>query len=187
MITIPNHIVFVQDITDHICVGMFGYWIFARINSKKKEIICRNLSSHGKLVIPHASKDALVKGQCTIGLMMWIWALEAANIVNIKLSVYGMNVPYKEITLNHLPAVSLCKYDIGSNIRTNSIPLLNVTDIGTVYPMLGELGNGLGSVSLKMKSSDNKVQLVILKCYPKAVHFWKSQLHNHVCCQKGLI
>lgn len=55
------------------------------------------------------------------------------------------------------------------------IPLFGITEEdakGGVYPMLGRLGEGHGSISLKMNAGDTEE--CNLKAYPRVVHYLKA-------------
>jgi len=63
-----------------ICVGEFGYRVFAKVDSKKKMAIRKNLEERGITLYPHTSDFVFAVGTATIGLHMFAQALINADV-----------------------------------------------------------------------------------------------------------
>ena len=73
------------------------------------------------------------------------------------------------------PCSLLSWFDLGRYCYVPYIPIFGkVDDIsGNIYPMLGELGGGYGSVELNYELPHTET--CKMKCYPKLVHFLKAR------------
>lgn len=180
LITLMNSPVHVQGVKGLTCIGEFGWRLFADIDEEQKQNICDHLSHAGVKVEPHDSPNILTKGKITTGLYMVIRSLMAANIRTVILTGYGMKMPYPEVDfINFLETprdAPLARYDFGMNIDTGNIPIFELDSgtSGSVYPMLGDLGAGYGSVLMNLHSDDDKITNICVKCYPRIIHYLKS-------------
>ena len=176
MASLVNYPVFAKDVKGT-CICDFGWCIFAVISKKQKAQICIGLVSQGIRVIAHRSPHILTTGRILVGLHILCRAVIGAGIESVTMCSYGMKIPYSEVELLNTFAVptkaSLARYDIGRNINTSSIPLfcVNPEYSGNVYPMFHHIGAGYGSVLVRLKDEDPRVDSVQLKCYPRVMHF----------------
>ena len=76
-----------------------------------------------------------------------------ADVRIVKLIACGMKMPYTECeNLNCLEGPPQGRrFDVGQNISASVIPLFNIADgyNGTIFPMVGDMGAGYGSVMVK--------------------------------------
>ena len=69
----------------------------------------------------------------------------------------------------------MSRYDLGRYCYVPYIPVFGKEEdfSGNVYPLLGELGGGSGSVEMNLDLPH--AQSYVLKCYPKILHYIKSR------------
>ena len=104
--------------------------------------------------------------------------IRQCRIPVILLVAYGMKAPFPGMCVFSSIQPPQCSilswFNLGRYCYVPYIPIFGkVDDIsGDIYPMLGELGGGYGSVELNYKLPHT--QTCKLKCYPKLVHYLKA-------------
>ena len=127
---------------------------------------------------PHGLDYVFSIGKATIGLYMLARALIAAGVTTIRLIVFGMIMPYAEcLYLDVLKGPRVFRrFDVGRNVSGAVIPLFSISQghRGKLFPMLGDMGAGYGSIMLKTQITSPRIESANLKCYANIVHHIKA-------------
>ena len=126
MITVQNWSIINKDARGMLCIGEFGFRVFANVNFKKKITICKNLEERGITLYPHTLDFVFAVGRATVGLHMFAQALIDADLRTVRLIAYGMKMPYAECEyLDCLEGPSQGRrFDVGQNILAPFLTLL---------------------------------------------------------------
>ena len=179
LVSLVNHPVLAKDAYEKVCIAEFGYRLFVNICPHQKVALCNEISKSGVTVKPHTSRLVFIRGRCTIGLYALIRALVATNINNTLLIAYSKKISYAEcLFLDHFDGPNQTRrFDIGRNVDTCSIPIFGITKQNSgdkIFPMFGNMGTGYGSILHQIPSSNNQVESLTLKCYPRILHHLKA-------------
>lgn len=139
------------------------------------------LTSHVTLEEGH-HPQVLIAGKQSIHLSRLVLALESIGCNAVRVQAYGMKSNLAIVEANLMgnaehPLAHLNTWDLGIKRSTgSSIPLFRPMGRGApgtrLFPMLGEVGRGYGSVEIKL---DYEEQPHRVKIYPTLVHRLKAQ------------
>ena len=146
-------------------------------NNRKK--ICVTLCHQGLTVLLHNSPHCLVRGKIPCGLRMLGRGIQQCRIPIVIVVAYGKKTPFADLCILSSFQPPLCsllsQFDLSRYCYVLYIPIFGKVDdvLSNIYPMLGELGGGYGSVEVNLKLPHT--QSCTPKIYPKLVHYLKAR------------
>lgn len=129
LVTLANYLDPVKDVKGMVFLCEFGWRMYAHISKDDKDRICEGLCKQGKMIYPHSSEYALIKGKSTTGLYMMVRTLLRAKVNKVALVAYGMKMLYTHcLFLTEFTVVTTDCYgcDLGRNIECDVMLLFNV-------------------------------------------------------------
>ena len=89
LVCLLNYPVFIKDAKIAICIGEFGWRLFAFMNSDTKKRISLAISENSIVIQPHPSQYVFCKGKCTVSLLTLVGGLQVAGIRYVTVVAYG--------------------------------------------------------------------------------------------------
>ena len=160
-------------------LARMGFRLYAFITEQQKKHLCDYLCRQGLTVLPHNSPHCQVQGKIPYGLRMLGRGIRQYRIPIVIVVAYGMKTPFADLCILSSFQPPLCsllsQFDLGRYCYVPHIPIFGKVDdvSGNIYPMLGELGGGYGSVEVNLKLPHT--QSCTLKIYLKLVHYLKAR------------
>ncbi|PLW23247.1 hypothetical protein PCANC_26590 [Puccinia coronata f. sp. avenae] len=182
----------VKHFKQWVLVGRAGFFI--RIHPIHADDLFDQLKELGPLKLCRSNYDrVLISGAQTISGGLLVRALEAAGVPEVRLNAFGMKSKLSDLShdfgAEESPTSHLNHFDIGLTVHSPEITLFETTPKppkskkgrrhpkGTVFPMLLELGRGMGSVSFKKVQ---EAEISKIKVYPGLVHAIKCCSAKHL-------
>jgi hypothetical protein len=174
---------------DWVFVGRAGFFI--RVDPLYADDVFDQLVLLGGLRLCRSSYETvLITGSQNISGGLLVRALQAAGVGTVRLNAFGMKAKLVDVEHNfghESPQDShFNSFDIGIMIPSDDITLFRPKKKtlsavgqpkGTVYPMLLELGMGMGSVSFQ---EVEEAEISKIKVYPGLVHAIKATSAKHM-------
>ncbi|KAK0542118.1 hypothetical protein OC846_006838, partial [Tilletia horrida] len=163
---------------DLMTLGNSGFtW---RIDKEHKFPLIAELEcTFGLILHPATHEKAFIRGTRMVTCSMLCQALDNIGVTSVRISAYGFKCPLELFDDPANPEHPECEkntYDIGRVWRTDHIGLVGPTRrlseaMAKIYPMLGPIGFGLGSVKYTVTIEERQYKV---KIYPALVHLLKS-------------
>ena len=173
LVELVNSQQFVKGVKNAVCLGKMVYKVFSTISKIQKQSTCQFLSRQGQPVLPHEKDNILCKGQIPIELHHFAHALIHAGVTTVIVVGCGIKSRFNnfiELANHHSTPSSYTipiRFDLGRHMLLSCILLFDISCddySGEIFPMLGDAGEGYGSVMLNIKESQTK------NVYEKCIH-----------------
>lgn len=179
----------VDDYKEWVFVGRAGFFI--RVPPMHADDLFERLVELGGLKLCRSTHEtAFIAGSQKISGGLLVRALHAAGVQEVRLNAFGMKAKYSDLGHNYgveSEPDSLNHFDIGLTVPTPHITLFRTKKRsrmiaerppkGQNYPMLLELGRGMGSVCFHRLVEE---EIAKIKLYPGLVHAVKCTSAKHL-------